>query len=171
MQVKKCIALLLFTMCIKDARRILSWYMSGYTNISCKRDVLCVSVDRGFRSKTKMMVEKWLNFTEKNRDKFHFVHCFFFWRCGPRRAMASSFTWFLDHAQSRTITHIHAQSRTFTHNHAPHLVGSLWKLDQLVAETSTWQHTCTTVTRERQPCYWRYSNPQSQQACGLRPTP
>ena len=112
MQVKKCIALLLFTMCIKDARRILSWYMSGYTNISCKRDVLCISVDRGFRSKTKMMVEKWLNFTEKNRDKFHFVHCFFFWRCGPRRAMASSFTWFLDHAQSRTITHIHAQSRT-----------------------------------------------------------
>jgi len=53
--VKECIALLLFTMCITDARRILSWYTCSYTNISCKRDDLCLSTDRGFRSKTKMI--------------------------------------------------------------------------------------------------------------------
>jgi hypothetical protein len=35
------------------------------------------------------------------------------------------------------------QSRGFliTHNDAPQSVGILWTSDQLVAETSTWQHT------------------------------
>jgi hypothetical protein len=37
-----------------------------------------------------------------------------------------------------------------THNDAAQSVGLLWRSDQLVAETSTWQHT--TVTTEIYPC-------------------
>jgi len=33
---------------------------------------------------------------------------------------------------------------------APHSVGLLWTSDQLVAETSTWQHT--TLTADKHPC-------------------
>ena len=50
--------------------------------------------------------------------------------------------------------------RGFTITDTPHLVGLLWTSDQLVAETSTWQHT--TLTRDRHPCPRRDSNPQSQ---------
>ena len=58
------------------------------------------------------------------------------------------------------------RSRGFyiTHNDAPKSVGLLWTSDQLVAETSTWQHTTLTFPR------WD-SNPRSQQASGRRPTP
>ena len=58
------------------------------------------------------------------------------------------------------------------HDHTwdtPHSVGLLWTSDQPEAETSTWQHT--TLTRDRQSCPRRDSNPQSQQAIGRRPTP
>jgi len=48
----------------------------------------------------------------------------YFWRNGPQWAMASSFTRFLVHAQE-----------------APLSVGLLWTNDQLIAETSTWQHS------------------------------
>ena len=56
-----------------------------------------------------------------------------------------------------------------THSDTPQSVGLLWTSDRSVAETSTWQHT--TLTRDKRSCPWRYSNPQSQQACGRRPTP
>ena len=81
------------------------------------------------------------------------THCFvlidntFFFlllRCDPTRVMVSSFD-------------------------APQLVGLLWTSDQLVAETSTWQHT--TLTTDKYPCPRRGSNPRSQQASGRRPTP
>jgi len=39
-----------------------------------------------------------------------------------------------------------------------HSVRLLWTNDQLVAETSTWQHT--TLTTNRHPCTRWYSNPQ-----------
>jgi hypothetical protein len=48
---------------------------------------------------------------------------------------------------------------TITFLDTPHSVGLLWTRDQLVAETSTWQHT--TLTTDRHPCSWRDSNPQS----------
>ena len=68
--------------------------------------------------------------------------------------MASSFSRFLDHTQW-----------------APQSVGLLWTRDQLIAETSTWQHT--TLTTNRHPCPWRDSNPHlSRQAAAdlwLRP--
>ena len=48
-----------------------------------------------------------------------------------------------------------------SHNDASQLVGLLWTSDQLVAETSTWQHT--TLTTDKHPCPRRDSNPQSQQ--------
>ena len=57
-------------------------------------------------------------------------------------------------------------SRRFqtTHNDSPQSVGLLWTSDQLVAETSIWQHT--TFTTDRHP-YPRWdSNLQSQQASG-----
>jgi hypothetical protein len=36
------------------------------------------------------------------------------------------------------------------HNDAPQSVGLLWTIDELVAETSTWQHT--TLTTDKYPC-------------------
>jgi len=54
---------------------------------------------------------------------------------------------FLDHTQRRTTS-----------------VGLLWTSDQLVAETSTWQHT--TQTTDKYPCHRWDSNPQSLQASG-----
>ena len=53
----------------------------------------------------------------------------FLWRCGPTRAMASSFLRFLDH----------------THNDTSQSVVLLWTSDQLVAESSTWLHTTLTT--------------------------
>ena len=55
------------------------------------------------------------------------------------------------------------------HSDTPQPIGLLWTSDQLVAETSTWQHT--TLTTDRHPCRRRYSNSQSQPASGGRPTP
>ena len=56
-----------------------------------------------------------------------------------------------------------------SHSDTPHLVALLSKSDQLVAETSTSQHT--TLTTDSYPCPRRDSNPQSQQESGRRPTP
>ena len=56
-----------------------------------------------------------------------------------------------------------------THSDAPQSVWLLWTRGQLVAETSTWQHT--TLTTERHPCPRWDSNPQSQQASGRRLRP
>jgi hypothetical protein len=56
-----------------------------------------------------------------------------------------------------------------THDNAPHLVGLLWTSDQLIAETSTWQHT--THTTDKYPCPPWDSNPRMQKASGHRPTP
>ena len=61
---------------------------------------------------------------------------------------------------------IHEVSRS--HSNTPHSVGLVWTSDQLVAGTSTWQHT--TLTRDRYPYPRRVSNPQSTQASGRRPT-
>jgi hypothetical protein len=43
----------------------------------------------------------------------------------------------------------HSRGFYFTHNDAPQSVGLLWTSDQLVAETSTWQHT--TLTTDKYP--------------------
>jgi hypothetical protein len=53
------------------------------------------------------------------------------WLCSPARAMASSFTRLLDHTKRQSV-------------------GLLWTSDQLVAETSTWQHTAHTT--DKHPC-------------------
>jgi hypothetical protein len=37
-----------------------------------------------------------------------------------------------------------------SHSDTPNSVGLLWRTDQPIAETSTWQHT--TITSDRQPC-------------------
>jgi len=66
--------------------------------------------------------------------------------------MASSFMRLLDH----------------THNDAPQSVGLLWTSEQLVAETSAWQHT--TLKTDRHPCPRRDSKPLSQQENGRRAT-
>jgi hypothetical protein len=58
-------------------------------------------------------------------------------------AWASSFRW------GFMVTHIWD---------TPQSVGLLWTRDQLVAETSTWQHT--TLTRDRHPCPRWDSNPR-----------
>jgi len=56
-----------------------------------------------------------------------------------------------------------------SHSDTPQSVGISGTSDQPDAETSTWQHT--PLTRNRQLCPRRNSNPQSQQASGRRPTP
>jgi len=55
--------------------------------------------------------------------------------------------------QSPPIGPGHPHSRGFyiTHNDAPHSVGFLWTSDQLVAETSTWQHTPLTTETSTPP--------------------
>ena len=75
------------------------------------------------------------------------------YRVPPTWVMASSFLRFLDH----------------THNDAPQSVGLPWTSDQLVAETSTWQHT--TLTTDKLLCSRWDSNPRSQQASGRSLTP
>ena len=57
-----------------------------------------------------------------------------------------------------------SRSHTTTHQS----VGFLWTSDQLVAESSTWQHI--TLTTDKHPCPRWDSNPRSQQASGRRPT-
>ena len=87
-------------------------------------------------------------------DSLFFRTCFCLFVIGataPQWAMASSFTRFVNHKD------------------APQSVGLLWTSDQLVAETSTWQHTSLTI--DIHPCHRWDSNPQSHQASGRRPTP
>ena len=63
------------------------------------------------------------------------LYCLFHRLCcnNFQEARASSLTRFLNHTQRRTTS-----------------VGLLWTSDQLVAETSTWQHT--TLTTDKYPC-------------------
>ena len=75
----------------------------------------------------------------------------FLLHCDPTRAVASTFRTFIYH-----------------YNDTPQSVGLLCAGDQLVTETSTWQHT--TNSTDRHPCSRWDSNPQSQQASDRRPT-
>ena len=84
-----------------------------------------------------------------------YIYIYFFFFCG--------------FATQRGSWPPHSWGFQITHNDAPQSVGLLWTSDQLVAETSTWQHT--TLTTNKHPCPRRYSNPQSNQASGRRPTP
>jgi len=59
----------------------------------------------------------------------------------------------------------HSWGLWLTHDDAPQSVGLLWKNDQPVAETSTWQHTT-----DKHPCPRCDSNPQLQQASSRRTT-
>jgi hypothetical protein len=56
-----------------------------------------------------------------------------------------------------------------SHSDTSHSVGLLYASNHPDAEISTWQQM--QITRDRHPCPWRYSNPQSQQANDRRPTP
>jgi hypothetical protein len=56
-----------------------------------------------------------------------------------------------------------------SHSDKPHSARFLWTSDQLVAETSTWQHT--TLTTDKHALPQRVANPLSQQASVLDPTP
>ena len=82
----------------------------------------------------------------------HLSEFFFLWRCGPTRAMASSFLRFLDHKQRRITV-----GRT--------------PLDEWAARRRDLYLT-THNTHNRQTSMRRWdSNPRSQQASGRRPTP
>ena len=62
---------------------------------------------------------------------------------------------------------IHEVSRS--HNDAAQSVRLLWTSDQLIAETSSLQHT--TPTADKLPCLRWDSNLKSEEASGRRPTP
>jgi len=70
----------------------------------------------------------------KDRTRFHHQYSVCFWRDSRQWSRASSLTRFLDQTQRRITV-----GRT-----------SLWTSDQLVAETSTWQHT--KLTTDEPPC-------------------
>ena len=79
------------------------------------------------------------------------------------------YIYFCSAATQRGSWSPHAWGFLITQKDALQSVGFLWTSDQLVAETSTWQHT--TLTIEKHPCPWWDSNTRSQQASGRRPTP
>ena len=96
-----------------------------------------------------------VNFFVTVQKQYHLLVCLFvFCATAPHWVRSSSFTMFVD---------------LITHNDAPQAVGLLWTSEQPVAETSTWQHTTPTTDKHAYPRW--YSNPQSQQASGRRPTP
>jgi len=61
----------------------------------------------------------------------------------------------------------HSRGFYITHNDASQSVGLLWTSDQLVSETSTWQHTTLTTDRHAPGLH---SKPQFQQTNGRRTT-
>jgi len=63
--------------------------------------------------------------------------------------------------------HPHYRGFTITPD-TPHSIGLLWTRDRFAVENSTWQYRI--FTRKRHPWPQRDSNPQSQEASGLRPT-
>jgi hypothetical protein len=64
----------------------------------------------------------------------------------------------------------HSRGIYITHNDAPQSVGLLWTSDQLVAETSTWQHT-TVTTNIYDPREIRTHNLSRRAAVDLRLRP
>ena len=78
---------------------------------------------------------------------------FFSWPYSPMRAWAATLLRFLDHTQWHT-----------TVGRTPVDEGSARRRDLSLT-------THATFKRNRYPCPWRDSNPQSQQACGRRPPP
>ena len=57
---------------------------------------------------------------------------------------------------------------SITHNDVVHMVGLLWMSDQLVAETSTWQHITLTTDKHPYP-WWDWTHDLSRRAAaGLR---
>jgi len=63
----------------------------------------------------------------------------------------------------------HSRSFLITHSDTSQSVGLLWMSDQLVTQTSTWQHT--TLTTDRHPCSRWDWKPHSQQASDRRLKP
>jgi hypothetical protein len=63
---------------------------------------------------------------------------------------------------------LYSRGFLITHNDAPQSVGFLRASEQLVAETTTWQHI--TYITEKRPCLRWDSNPRSQQASSRRST-
>jgi hypothetical protein len=74
----------------------------------------------------------WLSYMKISIVSLKFVY--FLWLCSPARAMASSFH----------------EVFVITRNDAPQSLGLLWANDQLVAVTSSWQHT--TYKTDKHPC-------------------
>jgi hypothetical protein len=80
------------------------------------------------------------------------------WFCSPARAMASCGS-----TAQRGLWPPHPRGFLITHNDASQSVGLLWTRHQLVAETSTWQHT--TQTTDKHPCPpWDSNHDRSRRA-------
>ena len=92
-----------------------------------------------------------------------------YWIKGKAKGLSRRFFFCCGAATQRGSWPPHSWGFYITHNDAPQSVGLLWTSDQLVAETSTWQHTIITTDKHLFP-RWD-SKPRSQQASGRRPTP
>ena len=66
-------------------------------------------------------------------------------RCYFEMSSTNSVSFFCGAATQRGSWPLHSWGFQITHNDAPQSVGLLWTSDQLVAETSTWQHTTLTT--------------------------
>ena len=88
--------------------------------------------------------------------------------CGASSVLYS-ILFFSDAAAQRRPIPPYSWGFSITHNDSTYSVELLWTSDKPLAETSIWQHT--TLTRDKRLCPRWDSNPKSQQASGLRPTP
>ena len=98
-----------------------------------------------------------------------FISCLLSNRETPTYQNLHTFFFFCGAATQHGPWSPHSWGFWITHNDALRSVGLLWTSDQLIAETSTWQHT--TLTTDKHPCPRWDSNPRSQQASGRRPAP
>jgi hypothetical protein len=88
------------------------------------------------------------------------------WLCSPAWAMASCGS-----AAQHGLSPPHSWGFLITHNDVPQSVRFLWTSDQLIAETSTWQHKYTQHTNIHAPSGIQTHNRSRRGAIDLRLRP
>ena len=135
----------------------------------------CVLSGRGLFFGLITRPEESYRFFCNHQSDYKVFYKLMFWLAGSLTCRLPNMMWSPPARKSRRSVRIdccmapHSWGFYITHNDAPQSVGLLWTSGQLVAETSTWQHT--TLTTDKHPCPRWDSNPRSQQASGRGPMP
>ena len=125
-----------------------SWAIQHIKTVSCDWQLRCLHLSTLIPYGTNYLQPK----KGKNKGEYQVKpHFFFLWSCSPPRATVFSHLKFLVHVWHAIVSRL------------------LWTSDQLLAETSSWQHTTLTAEKHSYP-RWD-SNPWSQQASSRTPTP